>query len=430
MASIFSGLKKTATSFVMTFFDSSATPPRFRNATYPKDYRPEGVEDWPPTAGQSLAEIPVPPIGAIENGGVAVAPFTGLGLPQIAFSQSIPFNGSAFMASPSNSSPLNFTVGAGGVAGSIVYLRLVGNGSTPPPVFTGFKEAQGNLGVDMREGKINIIQFFFDGVDAWVTAYSESTNPAPDQVLSNFAIAADGRFVYAVAGNAITALSGTLTIAGTTRTLTHVSSGIATISGAPLTSTTTDITASITATTPVLSQAATNVPVVNNMPPPGLVKRSISFPAGVTKTGDGYSVPANTAGFTVVDTVNAAAAFEVIYKAATTANVLIFSPTTPPATYAWPPPAGNRLAGGYLNGQLYATSAAAAAEGLGNEAAPRWLKFTKSGDDILMSMSTDGVSAYVLKKTFTGVLAGQSQLYVSIYNVPGTVGAGEISFYA
>lgn len=89
----------------------------------------------------------------------------------ISYTTSIDFTtgGQRFMPQYAITSVQAFSAAAGTkVAGSLVYVRLVANG-THTPTFIGFKEWGGSLGWDNRSGIVNEVQFFYDGYDYWYT---------------------------------------------------------------------------------------------------------------------------------------------------------------------------------------------------------------------------------------------------------------------
>ena len=99
---------------------------------------------------------------------VVFAGLAGGGASDIAFSTSIPLSSgsTAYMPQTTVTGALNFTPMANAVRNSLVYLRLVANG-TNTPTFTGFKEWGSSLGYDNRNGIVNQIQFFNDGYDSY-----------------------------------------------------------------------------------------------------------------------------------------------------------------------------------------------------------------------------------------------------------------------
>lgn len=100
---------------------------------------------------------------------------------------------------------------------------------------------------------------------------NSSTQVTPTLSLSSWSVATNGTTVnYTATGGTVTALTGNLTVAGVSRVLTHVSSGVASI---PVTAYTGDVvTVTLTASTPVLSTGVSAVGVTNNSsvaaPPP------------------------------------------------------------------------------------------------------------------------------------------------------------------
>lgn len=83
-----------------------------------------------------------------------------------AFATTVPLDGNRYMPQTNVTSNLTFTPAASPQKGAQVYLRLVANG-TNTVTFTGFKEWGGSIGYDNRNGILNEIQFFHDGVDSW-----------------------------------------------------------------------------------------------------------------------------------------------------------------------------------------------------------------------------------------------------------------------
>lgn len=101
------------------------------------------------------------------------------GVFDVPFSQSVSLAraGQAFMQQQAVSGPLTFAPAAAAVRGALVYLRLVADGANAPN-FSAFKEWGGSLGYDNRSGIVNQVQFFHDGVDAWVSI-SQAVNAVP-----------------------------------------------------------------------------------------------------------------------------------------------------------------------------------------------------------------------------------------------------------
>lgn len=99
----------------------------------------------------------------------------------IAFTTSVPLTrlGSSYMPQQAVSGSLTFTPAANAVRGALVYLRLIADGSNAP-TFSGFKEWGGSLGYDNRNGIVNAVQFFCDGVDNWFSvSLAVNATPAP-----------------------------------------------------------------------------------------------------------------------------------------------------------------------------------------------------------------------------------------------------------
>lgn len=83
-----------------------------------------------------------------------------------AFATTVPLDGNLYMPQTNVTTNLTFTPAASPQKGAQVYLRLVANG-TNTVTFSGFKEWGGSIGYDNRNGILNEIQFFHDGVDSW-----------------------------------------------------------------------------------------------------------------------------------------------------------------------------------------------------------------------------------------------------------------------
>lgn len=92
----------------------------------------------------------------------------------VAFSQTIPLNtgGTRYMPQTTISGALTFAPASSPVRGSLVYLRLVADG-TNAPNFGAFKEWGGSLGWDNTTGIINQVQFFYDGTDSFYSVSQE-----------------------------------------------------------------------------------------------------------------------------------------------------------------------------------------------------------------------------------------------------------------
>ncbi len=443
------------------------------------------------------------------------------GTPLLAtFSSTPTFSSNTIYLSKNITEPISIKAPtSGAVAGVTVTYRLIADGvSANTPTFNGFIEAQGNLGWDNAPGAINIVKFFYDGVSYWYTIFGAvESNPIPSQTISNLRTNAAGtQLLYDVVGSTITALSGNLN-AGNSRTLTHVSNGVASISGTPLTASQTGLTATISISTPTLTTPITNSTVINNVPAltatptnfrtssdgttliwdntttqltgytatlnAGTV-RTLTFISGTTATISGSPITLGQSGLTVTFTastpaltipinnvavtngatsaltkqaitypstpvvtkngddisftgtgtsvnypVNTANPFEIIIKSGKEADVFILDELQA-TTFGWTPAANLRVAGAYFaNGNLYQVDGVNASTILktgvtGNQ----YIKFAKSGADITISHSPDGVT-YTISATIATVLTGQI-LFLNIYNVAGGICAPQISIYA
>lgn len=103
-----------------------------------------------------------------------------------AYAAAVPLTGTLYMPQTSVTSAIAFTVVAGPLKGANTYLRLVANG-TNTPTFSGMREWGGSSGFDNRNGIVNEIQFFNDGVDSWYSISQEvnaQALPAPATAVS------------------------------------------------------------------------------------------------------------------------------------------------------------------------------------------------------------------------------------------------------
>lgn len=274
-------------------------------------------------------------------------------------------------------------------------------------------------------------------VEVFINSYTKTPDGtiAPNipgqQSLSGFNIGSNGKLLYTVFGEPVTALIGTLDANGSTRTLTHESSGVATISGAPITSADVPIAVTVTSTAPRLSTPVVAANVVNNVPaPPPLTKRAINFESPATKTGDAYGLAATQAGFLVTETVNSVNAFEIVYRALTDGNVLVLDDKRTTSS-VWPPVAGTRKAGVYANApNVLAVSETNDSEQVGVLAAVgRYYKLAKAGSDVTLRASTDGITYSAPLKTWANA-ATAAVYHARVINAIGVVSSGEISFYS
>jgi chitodextrinase len=96
----------------------------------------------------------------------------------VLFSPSVPLSqaGTTRM-SATVSGALTFTPAAGAVAGALCWLRLVADGVHVPD-FTAFKQWGAGAQYDNRYGILNIIQFFYDGYDYWIS-FGQQANATP-----------------------------------------------------------------------------------------------------------------------------------------------------------------------------------------------------------------------------------------------------------
>jgi hypothetical protein len=303
------------------------------------------------------------------------------------------------------------------------------------PTFAGYAEAQGNLGWDSTAGAVNLVKFFYDGVVAWYSILGTvigTAAPAPIQTITNLRTNAAGtQLLFNNSGTALTALTGTITVAGTARPLTFVSATVASIP-APAITTGQVLTTTFTATTPTLPVAITNAVVANSVAAAGLTKRAITWsnPPVVTVTGDVASF--SGAGASVLTPIDTTQPFEVLFRSSRTADVFILDDAIE-TVWSWTPPAAKRIAGVYINGGVRIIDATQLTGNVSTgeqTSGTTYFKFRKSGNDIIMSTSLDNVT-HVDAFTYVGVLSGVPVLYSSVSNVGGAATTTpEVSYYA
>jgi len=125
---------------------------------------------------------------AVAFGGVACEVYSAApaaAVAQLSGARDIPFAtvvpltqvGTAFMPSQTVASVLAFSVAASPVRGALAFVRLVADGVNAP-TFSGMKEWNGSSGYDNRNGIVNVVQFFCDGVDVWYSI-AQAVGAAP-----------------------------------------------------------------------------------------------------------------------------------------------------------------------------------------------------------------------------------------------------------
>lgn len=202
------------------------------------------------------------------------------------------FNGELLADIRTRANSVTQTVNSSGSVTSVVYFYT--NGSTITDIYT--------YGANST-------------TEPTVVTRGTLTTPLPPVTLSGFAVSTNGTsLTYSTTNGSITALSGTLTVAGVSRTLTHVSSGVATFSGAAV-QTGQAVTLSITGSTPGLTAAVTNAAVANNSTfvPVGVTKQTVTWSSGsgVTASGDTVTLAATGSCGVASYAINTAAPFSV-----------------------------------------------------------------------------------------------------------------------
>lgn len=187
------------------------------------------------------------------------------------------------------------------------------------------------------------------------TVVNNSTQVTPTLTLSGWSVASNGTTVnYTATGGVVTALAGSLSVAGQPRVLTHTSSGVASIGAVAYTGEA--ITVTLTSTTPTLATAVTGATVTNNSTQTsGLVKQALTWTgANVTVSGDTVSSTVSYAQAMASAVINSALPFEV-------SGIQTFHTGDPTANFAWIIIDNDRLAlnnwGGTANNIVVATTA-------------------------------------------------------------------------
>ncbi len=102
----------------------------------------------------------------------------------VAFSTAIPFNRLfTYLGQQTIASNLTFTKDTtGAFPGAQAAVRLMANGSHTI-TYSQFKETIGSAGYDNRSGIVNVLTFFFDGADYWITIFQE-LNAIPTDIVA------------------------------------------------------------------------------------------------------------------------------------------------------------------------------------------------------------------------------------------------------
>lgn len=157
-------------------------------------YGPKASGAWP--AGTSM----IGPQGAAGTGGSVG------GVTTAAFSTVVPLTtaGTTFMSAQTVSSVLSFSPAASPVQGALTYVRLSADGVNAP-TFSGMKEWNGSSGYDNRNGIINVLQFFYDGVDVWYSI-AQAVGATPIIVATALTLSLSNASI--VVGNPVTVTVG------------------------------------------------------------------------------------------------------------------------------------------------------------------------------------------------------------------------------
>lgn len=208
-----------------------------------------------------------------------------------AYSAVVPLTGTLYMPQTSVAGAIAFSVAAAPAKGANTYLRLVANG-TNTPTFTGMREWGGSSGFDNRNGIVNEIQFFNDGVDSWYSISQEVNAQALPAAAT--AISMTGP-TTGVTGVASTAFSVGVTPLGGAITGTVVVTPSDAAAGGTFTPTSVSLTTaapSATFTYTPASTGAKTISVTNN--------GGLTNPANITYTASAAATaPAQVTGLTL-----------------------------------------------------------------------------------------------------------------------------------
>jgi hypothetical protein len=257
--------------------------------------------------------------------------------------------------------------------------------------------------------------------------------------ISNFAINAAGtQLTYTVSGAPITALTATLLgAAGGTRTLTHVSSGVASISGAAILQGATGLTLTVSASTPTLASAVTGAAVTNGSTVTGITLTPITWTTanGLTQSGSSITLAATNSGGLSTPTINSANPFEIVVTMASNAAaeaLVVLLDDENSANFTWtttnPMIMGVFTITGNLTSCLqYSGGGAGTNQNHGAVTFPYYSKLKKSGSDLLLQGSTDGIN-YTTLRTRAGILTGQT-LYLKTLLAAGSNKGVDVKLY-
>lgn len=355
------------------------------------------------------------------------------------------FNGSALDAAPvviSNfTPPLRFLNGktlysstnitgaltisldlTGAIPGAVSMIRLVANGTNIPTFTASFKSLGTNVWTNTA-GTVNLIQFLYDGTDVWYNILPQPGTAAPTTTLSNFAVNTDGtQFTYS-ATLATQGLTGNLTVAGSPRTLTYVSSGVSSISGATV-KVGEVCTFTLTESLPASATTITNAAVTNNSTVPaggGLTQRALNFTlnSGATVNGDNVTLPAMGATAVSSYAINAAQPFEIVFTPAQENIVMLLETDTSNPGGFGTLRTQTVLCAYWADGNVSYSRNNATATLAHTGTLP--LRLTKNGNDVYIEVLYLGTWYPANQASLaTGVLSGATNMYLKVEVRAGT----------
>lgn len=237
--------------------------------------------------------------------------------------------------------------------------------------------------------------------------------------LSNFSISTDGTKLNYSTTTPTTAITGVIVISGSNRTLTHISSGLASISGSPVTSSATGITTTISTSSPDLSTPVANVSVTNastaSQQLSQIALTPLTFNTSNGASQSGYTLTFSTVGGAIASqTIDTTLPFELITYISSAANsqaLVIYLDDDNTANYNYDPSNAYLLGSFTSGGSLYFTEVGGTGTALSGLSFPLYVKQAKSGNDLIMSTSADGLT-YTLIHTRINALVNVPTAYI------------------
>jgi hypothetical protein len=304
-------------------------------------------------------------------------------------------------------------------------LKIIGNGVNTP-VFQNFIELDSSQGFDATSGATNLIQ----GVRLYNEYYFSVTQVfAPITVATAYTLALTN--VTEPGATLVVAPTGGTWPAGTTITpsVTGITGTFSPATVSPTGANTGQIAFTATASgTAVLSvadnQGLTDPSSVSQAFSPGGapgVPLTWTTANGATITGNNVALAATGNGSIATPAIDATQPFEVIINWApsnSSSGMVAYIASDSNTSFAWPNPSG-LIAGMYRTGaDAITVPPLASPVSIGTRAESAFIRMRKSGNDVIMDRSVDGVT-YAGARTITGVLTGQTQVWLKVLAAVG-----------